>query len=198
MKFNYDKVLSLIVVLSFYLMIASSPEPLWQELEGSLISKLFLFGNYGTLFTLSSGVVVSYIFYLIVVYYPSKKRKSELRDRMCNQLSLFMSWIKPIGSDLPLFLSVDDFDSLLEELVQTKQLTDLQPAMIKRLAIDNLEIFAGLIPVASEISEEHLTHWCNATQILRGIANTKDDSRDIYRFLVYFLKHIQRFKQSKI
>ncbi|MDG4813194.1 hypothetical protein P8629_09275 [Hydrogenovibrio sp. 3SP14C1] len=196
---KYDIALLTLVLLSALTMLLASTDPLWKALEGTIGETILITNISGNnvLFNLSTGILVSYIFYLIVIYFPTKREKYNTRDSLCNEAVLVMMWGAPLHSKIKNLNDINNIEELIKELIVVNKFTDIEPLFIKEWANDSLNIYESLLPIAATISSEHLKRWSIATKNLRAIAKT-DDEKEMFRYFLYFLEHIKNFRDEKI
>jgi predicted nucleic-acid-binding protein len=80
-KYKEELFITLLALTSLFGVFLTSKEPLIPALQGTLIEPLFyadIAGN-EVLFNISSGFFVSTIFYVMIVYFPEKRRKMTIQ-----------------------------------------------------------------------------------------------------------------------
>lgn len=73
---NYIRILNLGALCAWLLMFSSSSEPILELVKDYTFTKLFINSN-SIINNISTGYVVSWLFYFIVVYFPEKDRKEK-------------------------------------------------------------------------------------------------------------------------
>lgn len=91
-----------IVLTSLVFMILSSEEPVIPFLQGTFVQSVLVSSLSGNeiIFSLSMGIVVSSIFYLIVVYLPEKQKKSDIVPQINQYISQVVSRSKGFVADV--------------------------------------------------------------------------------------------------
>ena len=80
-KYKEELFITLLALISLFGVFLTSKEPLLPAFQGTLIEPLFyadISGN-EVLFNISSGFFVSTIFYVMIVYFPEKRRKMTIQ-----------------------------------------------------------------------------------------------------------------------
>lgn len=81
MKYKEEFFITLLALTSLFVVFLTSNEPLLSTFQGTAIEPLFYADVAGNevLFNISSGFFVSTIFYVMVVYFPEKRRKRTIQ-----------------------------------------------------------------------------------------------------------------------
>lgn len=120
MRRLHRDLLLIINLISVYLIFASSSEPIISKIDSPFMYKVFvnsLSGN-SIIFNLSMGILVSSIFYFIVVYLPERQKIKDIQPQLEQHISgvITRTWslvsdvIKYSGKNLELDeLTVDEF-----------------------------------------------------------------------------------------
>lgn len=201
-KNKYDKILFLVVILSFLLMVITSSDPIWPLFRNTFFERILIteLNKYTTLYNLSLGIVVSYIFYLIVAYFPHKNEKKLLKDSLCGHVKTMMSMIIPQGDKGERY-NYEEFlintRKIISDIENKDGLTSLNRMTVKSYSSSKISAFESLMPVAAEISSNHLFYWSAAIDMLRGIHETEDPN-DIDRFFGYHLIWIESFYNEAV
>ncbi|MBM4923789.1 hypothetical protein HYO37_22260 [Vibrio parahaemolyticus] len=100
---NLSKYLfALAMIVSFLLILVASTDPLLNCLRGTFLEPIFvnsLSGN-SIVFNLSIGILVSCIFYIIVVYLPDQQKKNDLAPELEMHVASVISRIHSIVRDV--------------------------------------------------------------------------------------------------
>lgn len=89
-------------ILSAFLTLVTSTDPIIKILENTIFEPIFvneLSGN-TIIFNLSIGFLVSFIFYVIVVFLPEKKKKKDLAPEIERNIEIVISRINSIVRDI--------------------------------------------------------------------------------------------------
>jgi len=88
-KLNENIILSVLSVISIFFMFKASSDPILSifHYEISMLNQ-FPTGN-NIIFNLSIGILVSIVFYILIVKYPEYKKKEIIKNNMRKQYELF-------------------------------------------------------------------------------------------------------------
>ncbi len=126
---------------------------------------------------LAMGILVSTIFYFIVVYIPDCRRKKAIKDNISKAISFIFEafsgnpfhWSKHIIHCKQLSDFSPEFEQYLDK-AKNRKLNDLQIKAIIESANEALPTYEHLVAGALQLSSDHALIWLSLTNSIRQIS----------------------------
>jgi hypothetical protein len=129
------------------------------------------------IFRFATGIVVSAIFYFIVVHIPDYRKKKTIKDNISKAISFIFEafsgnpfhWSKHIIHCKRLSDFSTEFEQYLDK-AKNKKLSDLQIKAIIESANEALPTYEHLVAGALQLSSDHALIWLSLTNSIRQIS----------------------------